>query len=106
MRVHFAKLPIHSYSRGLTRLEGIYLDLFKTHVQYCVCCLRLSNGVLPSSCRQGQALVSLIFLCFYKDRSGVIFSTDNELGRPVRVELQSHRTTVAALLDLQYYSYD
>ena len=102
MRAHFARPAIQSYSRRPTRLESLYLNLFETHALECYCCSMLSDGILPSSCRQGQALVFLIFLCFYKDSKGEIWSTDTEQGRPIRVELQGYGGATATLLNHRY----
>ncbi len=97
-RVSFANPIIHSVSRGPTRLEFLYLNLFESHVERCSRCSPILEGYLPYRCTQGQALETLVLLSFWVARDGAIRSTQRECGHPVRVELSRAYKAAVALL--------
>ena len=101
-RVRFANPVIQSFSRAPTRLENLYISLFEDHIKRCSC-IPLLDEFLLSSCRQGKALVYVVVLSFYKDMDGTVYSTQNEHGRPVRVELRSYHGDMGNVLWHEYW---
>lgn len=81
-------------------MEYLYMNLLEHHSEQCPSCENLLYGYIPRSflCWRGPVLVDLVLQCFVVGHNGKIYSVEDELGRPVRVEILRSYWAVHGLL--------
>ena len=99
-RVRFERLVVTSFSRKPTRTEYSFMNLLEHHSERCEKCELLLCGHFPDQgvCRRGRILVNFVLRSFVVERDGKIYSTDDEFGLPVRVEVSRHYWAVHGVL--------
>ena len=96
--IRFANPVVKSVSRKPTRIEYLHINLLENHAERCIACEPLLHDQMPSHCRRGEILETLVLRDFVVKQDGHIYSVHKERDYAVRVELRSHYWAVRALL--------
>lgn len=87
-------------------MEFLYMNRLEHHCERCQLCETLLDGRFPRSrCWRGNALMNLVLECFVVERNGRVYSTENEIGCPVRVEISRSYWSVHGLLRASHPRY-
>ncbi|RAQ98954.1 hypothetical protein DDE82_008745 [Stemphylium lycopersici] len=97
--VHWEKTVVKSVSRKPTRLEYLRMNLLESHADRCTTCEPLLYNRKPAYCRQGCLLEDLVLRDLMLRKDGRIYSTEEECGHLIRVEVPYHYRAVNALLE-------
>jgi hypothetical protein len=106
--VRFAKDVIASFSRKPTRFEFFFMNRWEDHSDYCPRCEPILYGNFPRRglCRRGKMLAGVILRYFLVETDGRVYSTEDEGGCPVQVEISRGYWATHGLLKETYpYSY-
>jgi hypothetical protein len=98
LHVSFARPLVHSFSRQPTKIERFYIEMYEYHVEGCSRCRPILGGYWSNACWRGNAIKVLITLSFWMSRGGKVYSTLDEHGRPVQIEMPQGFRAVSALL--------
>jgi hypothetical protein len=96
--VRFAYPAVQSVSRRPLPQELLHMNLLEEHVERCILCEPEIGGQIPLFCRSGRQLRSLIQRTFMIFEDGLIYSTSDEYGPAIRVEISIHYCTVLRIL--------
>jgi hypothetical protein len=88
-------------------MEFLYMNLLEHHSEQCPSCETLLYGRFHDNlrCLRGSILMNLVLRYFVVERNGRIYSTEDHLGRPVRVEISRYYWAVHGLLRALYPRY-
>lgn len=75
------------------------MNLLESHTDRCNTCEPLLHNRKPAYCRRGRLLEDLVLRDLKLRRDGRIYSTEEEHGHLVRVEVPHHYWAVNALLE-------
>jgi hypothetical protein len=101
--VRFVNPIITSFSRPPSRAEYFYMNRLEDHCDRCDSCGSLISGRFSADrCRRGSVLMNVVLRYLVIERNGKLYSTEDEYGLPVRIEVPRHYWAVHGLLRAFY----